>query len=106
MLSYDMLGHAFAALARFLAENGSARAAFLWNSYSTCIWPRIPNQLHYDVHWAVWHGITIALYSYALLQTRVTTLTHRRPARPHPQAGQGSGETINEEAERPESEVK
>lgn len=62
MLAYDCAGHALAALARWFAGNGSERAAYLWNTYSTLVWPRISSQLHYDIYWTAWHGVTLLLF--------------------------------------------
>jgi hypothetical protein len=58
MLSYDASGHALATLARITANHGGA---YMWNTYSTYIWPRIVDQFWYDLYWTVWHTTTIGL---------------------------------------------
>jgi hypothetical protein len=57
MVAYDGLGHATCAVARLFGQRGAG----LWNAYSRFIWPSIPNGLAWDIYWAAWHLIAIAL---------------------------------------------
>lgn len=48
MVSYDMLGHAVAAICGALGRGD------LWNKYSPLIWPVLIDDKIKDLYWALW----------------------------------------------------
>jgi hypothetical protein len=57
MVGYDATGHALCVVARLTGPTG----AHIWNTYSRYIWPMVPDVVAYDIYWACWHGLAIAL---------------------------------------------
>lgn len=67
MLTYDWLGHVCCFIARRLGSKGRPFIPTLWNNHSHRIWPRL-SPTHYDIHWSLWHGTTLALFTVAYVR--------------------------------------
>ncbi len=64
MLAYDWAGHMCCLFVRIRAMAGVAWPARIWNEHSHRIWPR-REPLQYDIYWSLWHGTTLALFTFA-----------------------------------------